>query len=693
SGHAGFFDTFMSMGKIYAGEDAELGQYTIKIVSSSSGGVGDEKIFTLTVKRFEEKPVPSTVAFRAHGLDPDAEGAVLTLDAGTELERIVNASQMPYAVAWNVDSTHTFTWADAVGSRVDGKRYMFDRAEVIMRYLASSTAYVTVVAYEPHFTLLLAYSVLNSTTDITNTTGESSFEKPLAFLIRYDGNGPERNPMQRAIIEDFSWESWLLRGLNETGLLYQAGKLEDLTRSLPSGNFYFYAHGLDETVLPEEWVLTVDGRMFFPYNLPAAFNWLPSSTHSYSWKTSVQAIDGGFFKIQKILGAANETSGTVTVPAYGGAVAAIYVKHRHPLLFLNEWERHERVFLNWTRARLYYADGSLACAYDIRNNDPIPPLLFGGDVRYAVFIFKMDELVMERALEQGYEALDLHTYYYSSRFTPSPILVAEFNYTLFYEVFEQLIHVRAVKPSNGGWEVDGGVFFNITFSLGPVLPEKEMYSAWFGNQTEDEVAVKIALEDVYEPVPQWIAGRGEALALLNKTSIHIFKIDAFAEGHGKTAKFTVDRAYIKFREEPYNVYINLVGGGVNASVLEDTGEYSKLNFTALHEAGGIKSIRIYDDRGRLLLEREYGLLAETQHGIFGFAGQMELTFKKLPGSGSTIRIVTKNVWGAETALTMEVLPYLEPPFITLMNQIAFLAACLIVAVVMIALILRFYRRY
>ncbi|MEM1602585.1 MAG: hypothetical protein QXY30_05180, partial [Candidatus Bathyarchaeia archaeon] len=114
---------------------------------------------------------------------------------------------------------------------------------------------------------------------------------------------------------------------------------------------------------------------------------------------------------------------------------------------------------------------------------------------------------------------------------------------------------------------------------------------------------------------------------------------------------------------------------------------------ALHEAGGIKSIRIYDDRGRLLLEREYGLLAETQHGIFGFAGQMELTFKKLPGSGSTIRIVAENVWGAETALTMEVLPYLEPPFITLMNQIAFLAACLIVAVVMIALILRFYRRY
>ena len=37
----------------------------------------------------------------------------------------------------------------------------------------------------------------------------------------------------------------------------------------------------------------------------------------------------------------------------------------------------------------------------------------------------------------------------------------------------------------------------------------------------------------------------EALALLNKTSIHIFKIDAFAEGHGKTAKFTVDRAYIE----------------------------------------------------------------------------------------------------------------------------------------------------
>lgn len=133
------------------------------------------------------------------------------LDAGASGEKVVNASQIPYSATWNVDSTHTFTWWDEVGSRIDGKKYTFDRAEVIMHYVAYSTSYVTVVKYEPHFTLLLAYSVLNSTSDITNTTGENSFEKPLAFLIRYDGNGPNRNPMQRALIEDFSWEGWLLR--------------------------------------------------------------------------------------------------------------------------------------------------------------------------------------------------------------------------------------------------------------------------------------------------------------------------------------------------------------------------------------------------------------------------------------------------------------------------------------------------
>jgi hypothetical protein len=64
---------------------------------------------------------------------------------------------------------------------------------------ASSTQRVTIVKYEPHFTVLLNYTLYKDEHSI-------EYEKPFVIIVRYDGNGPDNNTRQRAIIDNYTYK-------------------------------------------------------------------------------------------------------------------------------------------------------------------------------------------------------------------------------------------------------------------------------------------------------------------------------------------------------------------------------------------------------------------------------------------------------------------------------------------------------
>jgi hypothetical protein len=677
SGSIGFFRDFASMAVIFASRDTPLGSYMVK-VSASSGLVKVEDTIEVAVEEFRVKNVRFGVQFIGGGLQTDAVGRVLTLDGGAVY---LNVSQLPYSASWNVDSTRRFEWELEVSSTIAGKKYMFDHAEVTIIYVAYANAAVEVVEYNPHFTFLLAYSVLNSTSDVTNATGCSSFEKPIGFIVRYDGNGPGFSLQQRALIEDFRWEAWLIRGWNMTA---EEGKLRNLTLSL--GSYVFYPAGVDGSAQGP--ILFVDGQEYDYSSLPVSFKWPAGSTHFYQWVERIYSSDEAWFVFQSLPGSSG-LYGSINASAMGGAVVGFYAKYKRPITFLPPQERSGRVDLNWTRVRLYYANGSLSKAYDVYNNRPVPPLLFAGDQRYALFIYRLNYEAMRIARSLNYSVFYVDLNFYTLRFTPK--LAAKVNYTLFYEVFEQPVQVRAVKSVGGRWLVDEGVRFNVTFHPGDVPAEKNIYSAWFGNKTADSTALSIALSDIYSPTPQWIAGRGEASALLKKTSPQFFKVEALVEGYGRELRVVRDNVYVKFTEDPYVIYVNMVGGGVSASILEEWDTGAVIGVRIAPEAGGAVRVTVRDEAERTLYAQEFYGFAETQMGVFGFSGTLTLTVRKYPGGGSTVTVNVENVWGASTTVSVKVKPYVEPPFIILLDRIVWGVALLIVAAVIIALILRFWR--
>ena len=110
------------------------------------------------------------------------------------------------------------------------------------------------------------------------------------MIIRFDGNGPSYNLEERAVIEDYSWDSYA----SKMAEIENMG--ETLTPNVTIANFFnhtstaqFSAFGIDrETDKP---VLTVDGETFGPDGLPKTFNWEDNSNHTFAWTQSLPVLE------------------------------------------------------------------------------------------------------------------------------------------------------------------------------------------------------------------------------------------------------------------------------------------------------------------------------------------------------------------------------------------------------------------
>jgi len=552
---AGWFQSVMLL---KAQPSAPIGTYAFT-VTVSSGAVSDSRQFSLELT--EPLHIPSAVTFTAHGLDADASGVALTLDSAQQ----VYADQLPYTANWDTNTQHTYAWSAQVSSSLNGKRYVLEKAVATVRYLSVATVTVEVVKYDPHFTLVLAYTVPKS-------PGNNSYEKPFAMIIRYDGNGPEKNLGQRAVIEGWKWYGYASRVSAQQQLtgLTEISNAQDLLKNMQqliqlfnlSSGVQFTAAGMDAKT--DGVMLKVDGEKSTFDQLPKTYNWPANTTHAYEWTLRMpvykwvrspmwgtgyyEEADDEWFGFEYALVAipelkvgANATeeqlqqlaqsfsaklyspSGEINATGFGNCVTGVY-SHNRLLTSIAS----DAGVANGTHA--------LSCL------EPNFPVFFNNESRYAKFIFDLDDRVAAEAISQTYNSsIFYEVSFLSSAFTTN---VFKANFTCPLEYYQKPVNITAVRwdPAGERWVVDPAVRVEAFFDTAFNFTEEEWFKDYFKDQTVDETALKMACEDVYECLPQYYGGLGSAESVMNRTSPYYYDLNVTAGcGHPYVGVEPADR--------------------------------------------------------------------------------------------------------------------------------------------------------
>jgi len=583
----------------------QAGNVTVNIVAltNMTSGITEAEQASFQTSQDQANAL-STVTFTSHGLGIDATGPVLGLDGGNQ----VDAGQLPAEYNWNVSSMHTYSWSETVGSSNVGKRYVLSQVTVKEHYVSVATVQVEVVKYDPHFTLALSYTVPNS-------NGSSSYDKPFAMIIRFDGNGPSYNLEERAVIEDYSWDSYA----SKMAEIENMG--QTLTPNVTIANFFnhtstaqFSAFGIDrETDKP---ILIVDGENFGPDGLPKTFNWEDNSNHTFAWTQSLPVLEYVIFgnlpmKVESSyewlewqfsmtfppstnqidLTQANQTlnqtdlqnqlmqqfnspSGTATATPLGNTVTAFYADNKLLEKFALETGVSQ--------------EQALKCLIPL-------PIYFDNGSRYAKTEFVLDPTVAKRVVTQNFTA----AIYYNVTFENSMFGAAnnfQANFTCPYEFYTKQANVTAYKwdATLGNWSIDDTVRIQATFNTAFNFTETDVLRSDFENQTSDQEALKLAADDLYECAPQTFTGTGTVEGAMNRTSPLYYNLDITAGQNGDlvTLQKTVQ---INFRNnETYKVPVNFDSSSpLQVNVTEDDIQNSQLTLNAPMELGGLTNVSVY----------------------------------------------------------------------------------------------------
>ena len=685
----------------------------------------------------------STVTFTAHGLGPNATGTALELDGVDQ----VNADQLPAEFNWTVSSMHAYHWFEVVSSTNFEQRYVLDKVTVKEKYLSIATLQIEVVKYDPHFTLALAYTVPSS-------DGSSSYDKPFVMIIRYDGNGPSYNLEQRAVIEDYSWDGYAskMAGMESVP--------QTLTPNVTIANFFnqtstarFSAFGIDrETDKP---VLTVDGESFGSGALPKTFNWIANSNHTYTWTQHLPVLEFGIMgtfpmKVEspyewlewqfslafppsmdelsliqgnqtfnqtdlqnQLTQQLNSPSGTLTATPLGNTVTSVYAHNKLLEKFAMEAEVSE--------------DRVLKCLTPL-------PLYFDNQSRYSKTEFILDPKVGKRVSAQNFTAALYYDVTFENRmFGETKNFQA--NFTGPYEFYTKHVNMTAYKWDGaiGNWSIDDAIGIQATFDTAFNFTETDILLSEFENQTSDQEALRLAVEDLYNSMPQTFMGIGTVEGTMNRTSplYYNLNITAGLNGNGITLQKTVQ---INFRNnETFKVPVNFDSSSpLQVNVTEDDIQNSVLTLNAPMELGGLTNVSVYvitsapagytpnevpvnhatlrffktenltlpqtqvtvppGYQQNYQLYRYYEGYSSIYEGVLGFTGPTQISIPKdqsitaLSEYNATLLYVeASNVWGTKFHVVVAVQPYSIPHWEVLLNELAIYLFVLIAVAIVLSL--------
>ena len=548
---------------------------------------------------------------------------------------------------------------------------------------SSASVPVEIVAYNPHFTVLTSYIILNG-------GGGSVFGKPLAIIVRYDGNGPDYNLDQRAVIDGFRW----------MGTAFTNIKYENRTVPSPSpGETIFYAEGLNlDMIDPYTPIIMVDGVQYYAYDLPLHFRWPLGSSHKYEWTDEVWCtVDpGAKFTYYGIFGL-NRT-GTLTQSPLGCIVTGYYMLSKPLKLFAEDvekpvvWLDTVEVAVNITgktsvRELLRTAESSGRISSNIVKflvNRRSYPLLLDRNVRYAKLIVDVNDTVADRMEQSIYRELDLYVTFTSEAFTPEPITLFTANHSYVKQSYMQPFTAKAYRLQDGRWRIDDDVWMRIIFSPSWNVTA-DMYTAYYEQIRRDQVALEMMRQDYTYLTDQVFTGHGTVKGeVLN--CIFIYNVTVTAISRERRVSRSFPALLYKAKGEIYPIYVNLKGGGVSATVIRDAGRSATILFKAPPEAGGIINITVTDEEGRVLYERRYPS-SNIKSGVFGFSGETTIYIRKTLGTGTNLTLTATNIWGAESTVNLTVKPYSKQDHLINLDGAVYWLTPIIIAAISINILL------
>ena len=255
----------------------------------------------------------------------------------------------------------------------------------------------------------------------------------------------------------------------------------------------------------------------------------------------------------------------------------------------------------------------------------------------------------------------------------------------------------------------------------------------FANQTNDQQALNLAAEDLYDCRPQTFSGTGTAEGVLNRTSPLYYNLNITA-GQNSNRVALQKTVQINFQNnETYEVPVNFDSSSpLQVNVTEDDIQNSILRLYAPMELGGLTNVSVYvitnapagyplnevsvGQSSLRLLETVNLTLPQTQvtvpsdyqqnyqlyqyfegyssiyEGVLGFSGQTQISITKeqsitvLSGYNSTLLyVVAQNVWGTNFHAIIEVQPYSIPHWQVFLNELALYLFIIIAVAIVLSL--------
>ncbi|MCW4008869.1 MAG: hypothetical protein NWF09_09315 [Candidatus Bathyarchaeota archaeon] len=524
SGDDGFYLTLI------AGENVPEGLYNIRLAATASGNYV-EAPFTFKVTSL---PVAySTYTFSAVGINPQANP--LTVDGS------------PYGVSasfnWKRGTLHSYSWASTVTgeSWIENTTrytaiYTLTNVEAAIYYVSKAELQVDVVKYDPHFTLTLAYVM-------PKEPGASSYEKPFAMILRYDGNGPDYNIKQRAVIDSIAYDGYMTKFISQNGSAAAPqnaapfsleGTPEEIAAMIGMNTTSFFQTIMDRKIefaalgyIYTNASLKIDGELVDMNKLPVSYNW-SDGDHYYEWPARMPvavktpqginvlpnqwyafeycsvmfddtynfantlngSIDSPLFK--------KNTSpvGNVTVKGFGNKVLAIY---SYNMKFDVLKEKYNEI---------------LTCNTTF-------PVIMNRENRYVKFIFQLSPEVASYASHVFNYSISYAISFVNKRFG-SHSFQANFNCS--FEYYNKQLNITAFKWNGNDWSIDDSAAIEAFFTSAFTLTESDLFMDYIHENTDDPVALEMASGDMYKAIPQVYFNQGSINSMLTRTSPYYYNI-------------------------------------------------------------------------------------------------------------------------------------------------------------------------
>ncbi|MCL2643555.1 MAG: hypothetical protein FWD52_08640 [Candidatus Bathyarchaeota archaeon] len=587
---------------------------------------------------------------------------------------------------------------------------------------------VEVVEYDPHFTVALTYTV--------PAGSGSSYDKPFALIIRYDGNGPAFNLNQRAIIDDYTWTGYAQKLPDINSDMQQA-----LSPNLTVYSFFnqtssnqFLTQGL--TTKTSQPVVNVDGKSYTNPELPLTFLWEANTNHTFIWTKTLPTTDGStyveWFEWQaslifppainpnldnqnvsqedlqnQLLDQINSHNGTLTTTPFGNTITAMYSHNKN----IEQIAKNTGISKNQTLQTLNTT-----------------PQYFTSQERYAKLQYQLDPKVAKEIINQNFT----NTLYYNLTLGCNLFGTPRYfdaNVTCEHEYFDKPINATAYKwnPTQQNWTTDNTVNIEVTFESALNTTITDILRSNLEEQTTDQTALKMAFEDLYDSSPQTFKGTGTLNTNLKRTSPMYYNLQVTAAGQQQKEVILQKTVQLNFQtNNPYNLPLNFdPNSPLQITVLSDSPQNTMLNLNAPTELGGLTNITVYlitnlptenwnnlqknqldlkllktlqltlpQEQVQLPPEHEqfyqyYQGYSTVYEDILGFHGQTQIavqkdqTTKPLTGQGEALLYIeATNIWGTTFHQITPISPYSKPHWNIPLNEVTiYLIAIILIAIV------------